>query len=131
MELPEGLLYSTSHEWLRVEGDRCTVGITDYAQEQLGDVVYVELPEPGSRFRTGAIFGVVESVKTVSDLYAPISGEVIERNEQLLNAPELVNASPYEEAWMLRVRIEGLEQLATLLGPDSYRDFVEREQRGD
>ena len=89
MEVPDDLLYSAEHEWLRVEGDRATLGITDHAQDQLGDIVYVELPEPGSRVEAGAALGVVESVKTVSDLYAPISGEVIERNERLVDAPEL------------------------------------------
>ena len=130
MEVPDDLLYSAEHEWLRVEGDRATLGITDHAQDQLGDIVYVELPEPGSRVEAGAALGVVESVKTVSDLYAPISGEVIERNERLVDAPELVNASPYEQAWMLRVRIEDRAQLEALLTPESYRELVEREQRG-
>ncbi len=130
MEAPDGLLYSAEHEWLRVEDDRGTLGITDYAQDQLGDIVYVELPEPGSRVEAGAAFGVVESVKTVSDLYAPVSGEVIERNEQLLDAPELVNASPYERAWMLRVRVEDPAELDALLAPAAYRELVEQEQRG-
>jgi glycine cleavage system H protein len=130
MEVPDDLLYSAEHEWLRVEGDRATLGITDHAQDQLGDIVYVELPEPGSRVEAGAALGVVESVKTVSDLYAPISGEVIERNERLVDAPELVNASPYEQAWMLRVRIEDPAQLEALLTPAAYRELVEREQRG-
>ncbi len=130
MEVPDDLLYSAEHEWLRVEGDRATLGITDHAQDQLGDIVYVELPEPGSRVEAGAALGVVESVKTVSDLYAPISGEVIERNERLVDAPELVNASPYEQAWMLRVRIEDPAQLEALLTPEAYRELVEREQRG-
>jgi glycine cleavage system H protein len=130
MEVPGDFLYSAEHEWLRVADDRASLGITDYAQDQLGDVVYVELPEPGTRIEAGATFGVVESVKTVSDLYAPVSGEVIERNERLLDAPELVNASPYEQAWMLRVRIEDRAQLEALLTPEAYRELVEREQRG-
>ncbi len=129
MELPEGLLYSTEHEWLRVEDDLGTLGITDYAQDQLGDVVYVELPEPGSRVEAGAVLGVVESVKTISDLYAPVSGEVIERNERLFDAPELVNTSPYEQAWMLRVRVENPAELASLLSPVAYRELLGREQR--
>ncbi len=129
MELPEGLLYSTEHEWLRVEDDLGTLGITDYAQDQLGDVVYVELPEPGSRVEAGAVLGVVESVKTISDLYAPVSGEVIERNERLFDAPELVNTSPYEQAWMLRVRVENPAELASLLSLAAYRELLGREQR--
>lgn len=131
MEAPEGLLYSAEHEWLRVEDGSGTLGITDYAQDQLGDVVYVELPEPGTRVQAGAAFGVVESVKTVSDLYAPVSGEVIERNERLVDAPELVNSSPYEQAWMLRVRVEDPAELEALLAPAAYRDLVGREQSGD
>ncbi len=130
MELPAGLLYTAEHEWLSVEGDRGTIGITDYAQKQLGDVVYVELPEPGSRVEPGAVFGVVESVKTVSDLYAPLSGEVLERNERLADEPELVNASPYGDAWMLRVRIEDPRQLESLLSPEAYDEFTRQEQRG-
>lgn len=130
MELPEGLLYSAEHEWLRVDDDRGTFGITEYAQDQLGDVVYVELPEPGTRVEAGGIFGVVESVKTVSDLYAPVSGEVIERNDRLIDAPELVNSSPYEQAWMLRVRIDDPAELEALLAPAAYGELVEREQRG-
>ena len=129
MELPEGLLYSTEHEWLRVEGDRGTLGITDYAQDQLGDVVYVELPELGKRVEAGAVLGVVESVKTISDLYAPVSGEVIERNERLFDEPELVNTDPYEQAWMLRVRVENPAELASLLSPAAYRELLGREQR--
>ena len=130
MELPAGLLYTAEHEWLGVEGDRGTIGITDHAQKQLGDVVYVELPEPGSRVEPGAVFGVVESVKTVSDLYAPVSGEVLERNERLADEPELVNASPYGDAWMLRVRIEDPRQLESLLSPEAYDEFTRQEQRG-
>ena len=130
MDVPEGLLYSAEHEWLRVEDEHGTLGITDYAQDQLGDVVYVGLPEPGSRVEAGAPFGVVESVKTVSDLYAPVSGEVLERNERLLDAPELVNASPYDQAWMLRVRVEDPAELDALLAPAAYVELVGREQSG-
>ena len=130
MELPQGLLYTAEHEWLAVDGDRGTIGITDYAQDQLGDVVYVELPEPGGRIESGSVFGVVESVKTVSDLYAPVSGEVLERNERLDDEPELVNASPYGDGWMLRVRIEDPQQLDSLLSPQAYEEVTRQEQRG-
>src|SRR5437870_4259505 len=100
MNHPDNLKYSSSHEWVRVEGDRATIGITDYAQHELGDVVYLDLPKCGQTFRAGAVFGTVESVKAVSDLYAPVSGEVVEVNEPLQERPEAVNASPYEEGWM-------------------------------
>ncbi|MCY4640288.1 MAG: glycine cleavage system protein GcvH [Chloroflexi bacterium] len=130
MELPGGLLYTAEHEWLQIAGDRGTIGITDYAQDQLGDIVYVELPEPGSRLESGAVFGVVESVKTVSDLYAPVSGEVLERNERLEDEPELVNAAPYGEAWMLRLRIEDPAQLESLLSPEAYEELTRQEQNG-
>src|SRR5213083_2476493 len=103
MDTPAELRYSKEHEWARVEGDLVTVGITDFAQNQLGDVVYVELPKVGSQVKLMSPFGVVESVKTASDLFAPVSGEVVEVNSALADQPELVNASPYGEAWMIKI----------------------------
>ena len=129
--IPENLKYTKDHEWIRHESDgTCLVGITDHAQDSLGDVTFVELPAIGESFEEGATFGVVESVKTVSDLYSPVSGEVLERNERLLDAPELVNASPYEQAWMLRVRVEDPAELDALLAPAAYVELVGREQSG-
>ena len=125
MELPTDLRYTSEHEWIRLDGDEGTVGITDFAQEQLGDVVYVELPEAGTQLVQGDTFGSVESVKAVSDLFAPVSGEVLERNESLLDAPELVNTSPYGDGWLLKLRVEELTQVDALLDAASYRSETE------
>ncbi|HLQ33724.1 MAG TPA: glycine cleavage system protein GcvH [Chloroflexota bacterium] len=120
MEAPADLKYSKEHEWARVEADVVTVGITDFAQNQLGDVVYVELPKEGAQVKLMAPFGVVESVKTASDLFSPVSGEVIEVNSALADQPELVNASPYNEAWMIRVRMSNPADLDQLLSAGDY-----------
>lgn len=125
MKIPSNLLYTEEHEWVRVEGKKARVGITDYAQDQLGDVVYVELPEPGTRIEKGKPFGVVESVKSVSDLYAPVTGTVLRVNESLVDEPEKVNQSPYDEGWMLEVELEDPEELEDLLSPQAYRLKVE------
>ena len=124
MEVPEELRYTSEHEWVRVEGDEAAVGITEFAQEQLGDVVFVELPALGARTLAGAPFGEVESVKTVSDLYAPLSGEVIARNEGLNDHPELVNESPYEAAWLIRLRLSDPTELDALLDAHAYRALI-------
>ena len=120
MEAPADLKYSKEHEWARVEADVVTVGITDFAQNQLGDVVYVELPKEGAQVKLMAPFGVVESVKTASDLFSPVSGEVIEVNSALADQPELVNAAPYGEAWMIRVRMSNPADLDQLLSAGDY-----------
>lgn len=130
MEVPEGLWYTSNDEWLRVEGAEATIGITDYAQDQLGDVVYVELPEPGRRLERGAAFGVIESVKAVSDLYAPLAGEVVARNEALEQSPELVNHSPYGEGWMIRIRIGDAAAVEALLTAEAYRAQLPSEPAG-
>ena len=119
--VPEGLLYTSDHEWLRAEAEEVVVGITDYAQDQLGDVVYLDLPEAGATITAGERFGEIESVKTVSDLFAPVSGEVLAANDELGEHPELVNASPYEDGWILRVRVGGVAALEGLLSADDYR----------
>jgi glycine cleavage system H protein len=121
--IPEDLHYSEQDEWARSEGERVTVGITDYAQQQLGDVVFVELPAVGSRVQRGAAFGVIESVKAVSDLYAPVSGEVIAVNDALGSRPELVNEDCYGEGWMLVVRPAG-DATAGLLDAAAYAKYV-------
>jgi len=105
VSLPQDLKYSKDHEWIKVEGNTATIGITDFAQSELGDIVFVELPEEGDDISTGDSFGSVESVKTVSELYAPVSGKVVAVNEELEDSPELVNENPYEGAWMLKVEI--------------------------
>ena len=127
MEFPEELKYTEEHEWIMVEGDVVTVGITDFAQDSLGDVVFVELPEVGAVLETGKPLGVVESVKAVSDVYAPVSGEVVEINEELPDSPELTNTSPYEDGWMVKIRVSDPSQLDDLLDADEYQALVEKE----
>ena len=125
MELREGLKYSKSHEWVKEEGEEIVIGLTDFAQSELGDLVFVNLPEVGDEVTAGEAFADVESVKAVSDVYSPVSGEVSEINEELLDAPELINESPYE-AWLVRVKnISGKEEL---LSAEEYEAFVESEE---
>jgi glycine cleavage system H protein len=120
MAYPEDLAYSREHEWVRMDGTRATIGITSYAADELGDIVFVELPEVGSSLTQFGTFGVVESVKAVSDLYAPISGEVLEVNEALRDAPELLNSDPFGEGWIARVEIDDPSQLDALLDASAY-----------
>ena len=120
MAVPADLRYTRDHEWLRVEGDEATIGITDYAAGELGDVVFVELPEVGASLEQAGTFGVVESVKAVSDLFAPVAGDVTGRNEELTSRPELVNSDPYGEGWMIRIRLADAVQVDELLEPDAY-----------
>ncbi len=122
--VPGDLRYTKEHEWIRVEGDEATVGITDYAAAQLGDIVFVELPDAGRSIDQFATFGVVESVKAVSDLFAPISGQVTERNDALADRPELVNSDPYGEGWMVKVRVTEADQLGELLAPADYEQLT-------
>lgn len=123
MEIPEGLRYTDEDEWLRLEGDsgEATIGISDYAQDQLGDIVFVELPPVGRVLRKGEAFGVVESVKAVSDLNAPAGGEVIARNDALESASELVNSSPYADGWMIRIRLTDPAEVDALMDAATYR----------
>lgn len=121
---PSELKYTSEHEWVRLDGDEAIVGITEYAQDQLGDIVYVELPKVGSRVEQNKQFGVVESVKTASDLYAPLSGEVVAINGTLADAPEVVNDAPYGDGWMIRVRPDDLNELSSLLSAEQYRDLT-------
>ncbi len=125
---PQDLFYAPTHEWVRPDGDDVTIGISDYAQHALGDVVFAELPEVGTTLRKGQPLGVVESVKAASDVYAPISGEVIEINEALLDAPETLNTDPYGDGWMIKVRPSNLDgERAALLEPAAYAQHVEDE----
>jgi glycine cleavage system H protein len=117
---PEELKYASSHEWARLDGDIVTVGISDHAQEALGDLVYVELPSVGDSVQAGDEAGVVESVKAASDIYAPVSGEIIEINEALADTPEVVNSAPYTEGWLYRIRISDVSELDKLLSADEY-----------
>ncbi|MEM7244227.1 MAG: glycine cleavage system protein GcvH [Acidobacteriota bacterium] len=125
MQHPEELKYTKDHEWVRIEGDTGTVGITHHAQDALGDVVFVELPEPGANLERGAEFGTVESVKAVSELYAPLSGEVLEVNEALADAPETVNDDPHGEGWMLKVKIGSTDELSELMSAADYQKLLD------
>ena len=124
MNVPDELMYTEEHEWVSFEEDIATIGITDYAQSELGDIVFVELPSVGDTITKGDSFGTIEAVKAVSDLFAPVSGEVIEINESLSENPEIINESPYEEGWMIRIRISDESEQETLLTAESYRDVI-------
>jgi glycine cleavage system H protein len=128
--LPEDRRYSKEHEWVKVEGGRGTVGITDYAQKQLGDVVYVELPEIGRKLSSMDVFGTIESVKAVSELFCPVSGEVVEVNGTVVDKPELVNSDPYGTAWLVVVAIANEAELSSLMSASDYQAYVEREGKG-
>lgn len=123
-EYPDGLWYTKEHEWVRVEGDVATIGITQFAQSSLGDIVFVELPSPGDTFGAEDAFGSVEAVKAVSDLFTPVSGEVTEVNESIDGDPAIVNRSPYDEGWMIRVRMEKPNEVEALMGAPAYREYV-------
>ncbi|WP_206165047.1 glycine cleavage system protein GcvH [Mammaliicoccus sciuri] len=124
MTVPSELKYSKEHEWVKVDGDIVTIGITDFAQSELGDIVFVELPEEGDELISGDSFGSVESVKTVSELYAPLSGKVVEVNEELEDSPEFVNESSYDKAWMVKVELSDKAQLDELLDADAYSEMI-------
>jgi len=128
MNIPEDLKYTREHEWARLKGKRVVVGITEFAQDQLGDIVYVELPSVGDEVKKGEAFGVVESTKAVSDLFAPVSGKVVEVNDPLADAPETINEDPYEEGWMIQVEVSDPKDLDDLLTAKAYAKFVEEEQ---
>ena len=124
-ELPKDLLYTKDHEWIRLQSDEiAVVGITDYAQESLGDITFIEFPEIGSVFESGDVFGVVESVKAASDLYMPLSGEVLEVNKAVDDAPELVNKSAFSEGWLLKIRVSDKSQIEDLMSPDEYASII-------
>ncbi len=126
MSVPEELQYTKSHEWVRTEGDTATIGITDHAQEELGDIVYVELPEEGATFEAGEPFGTVESVKAVSDLYTPVGGEVAEVNTTLDDSPEKINEDPYGEGWIVKLRVS--DEGSGLLSASDYEQLLEEEE---
>lgn len=124
MNIPAELKYTKDHEWIRVEGDVATIGITDFAQSELGDIVYIEIETVGETVDKDEVFGTVEAVKTVSDLFMPVKGEVLELNSKLESAPELVNKDPYNEGWMVKVKIEDISQLSDLLSADTYKSLI-------
>jgi len=127
---PEDLHYTKQHEWVRAAGDTGTVGITDYAQQQLGDIVYVDLPKAGTPLEKGKVMGSVESVKAVSDIYAPVSGEVIEINDALATAPETLNASPHGDGWLVKIKLSAPDEIAGLLSAADYDKYVAEEETG-
>lgn len=128
MEFPEDLKYSKEHEWVLVEGNVATVGITDYAQDQLGDIVFVELPAIGDKVSKEDAFGVVESVKAVSDIYAPISGKVLEVNDDLPETPEMLNEDPYGDGWIIKIDMSDLDELQDLMTAAEYEEYVAEEK---
>ena len=125
MNTPKDLRYTKEHEWVKIEGNKATIGITDFAQSELGDIVFVELPEVGDEISKDQPFGSVESVKTVSELYAPVSGKVVAVNEELSDSPEFVNESPYETAWMITIELSDEAELEELLDVDAYAALIE------
>jgi glycine cleavage system H protein len=122
--VPSEFKYSKEHEWVKVEGNTATIGITEYAQGELGDIVFVELPDVDDEINEGDTFGSVESVKTVSELYAPVSGKIVETNDELEDSPEFVNESPYEKAWMVKVELSDESQLDELLSAEQYSEMI-------
>lgn len=123
--VPGGLRYTKEHEWVHMEDNIATIGITDFAQESLGDVTYIQLPKEGEMISKNDPFGVVESVKAVSDLYSPVTGRVIEVNQPLLDAPELVNQDPYSDGWMVKVEVKDTSDAEDLMDPGSYKEYIE------
>jgi len=125
MNIPADLLYTKEDEWIRVEGEEGVIGVTDYAQDSLSDIVYVELPGEGDALNAGDSFGVVESVKAAADLYMPISGEVLAVNEEIIDAPEMINEDPYGKAWMIRIKITDPSELGGLMDAEAYQKYCE------
>jgi len=125
---PKNFRYTREHEWVRVDGNTVTIGITDHAQQELGDIVFVDLPKTGTRVEQGGTLGSVESVKAVSDVYAPVSGEVIEINQALATAPEKLNADPHGEAWLVKIRLSATKELERLLSAADYQAYIGAEK---
>jgi glycine cleavage system H protein len=124
MNIPDSLKYTKDHEWIRLEGDEAYVGITEFAQQELGDIVYVEIETEGQELEQGEVFGTVEAVKTVSDLFMPVTGTVLEVNAELESAPELVNEDPYHKGWMIKIQVSNADELAELLDQQAYQEVI-------
>jgi glycine cleavage system H protein len=125
MTVPEGFHFTKEHEWIQVDDNIATVGITDFAQESLGDITFVQLPKEGESIKKDDPFGVVESVKAVSDLYAPVTGRVVEINQPLLNAPELINEDPYTDGWMIKIELKDASEVEELMSTAAYKEYIE------
>ena len=124
MNFPENVKYSTDHEWVKVEGNEAFIGITDFAQEELGDIVFIDITTEGETVEKGEVFGSVEAVKTVSDLMMPVTGEVLEVNEELEDAPELVNKEPFEGGWIIKISLQNTEEVDALMSAAEYKEFI-------
>ena len=129
MNIPSDLKYSSEHEWIRVEGNLATIGITDYAQEELGDIVNVELPDEGDEIHKDEAFGAVESVKASSEVFSPVSGKIVEVNEPLMDAPEMINEDPYDEGWMVKVELSDSSELDELMDAAAYEQYIKEESK--
>ncbi len=126
-EIPDGLYFTKSHEWAKVDGGEAVIGVSDFAQNELGDITYLELPEPGSSITQGEPLGVIESVKAASDIYTPLSGEVLEANQQVVDSPELVNSSPYDKAWLVKIKLSDPSEVGNLMDSKVYTAFAEEQ----
>ena len=124
MNIPENLLYTKEHEWIKIEDNTATIGITDYAQSELGDIVFLEFPNIGDRFEQNDIFGTIEAVKTLADLYIPIGGEIIENNDELDSNPEVINSSPYDEGWIVKISLTNTDDIKSLLNAADYKSLI-------
>jgi len=124
MNIPNNLKYTKDHEWIKVEGDKATVGITDFAQGELGDIVFIEIETEGENLAKEEVFGTIEAVKTVSDMFMPVGGEVVEVNEKLADSPEVVNKDPYGDGWMIKIKISDASELDGLLTPEQYKEIL-------
>lgn len=127
VEIKPDLRYTKSHEWVKIDGDTITVGVSDFAQSELGDITYLELPEPGDSVSKSEPLGVIESVKAATDIYSPATGEIVEANDQVIDAPEAVNSSPYDDAWLVRIKVSDTSELDELMDSAAYEKFVEAE----
>ena len=125
---PSDYRYTKEHEWIKVSGDTGTIGITDYAQKELGDVVFVELPAVGTKITTGQVFGTIESVKAVSEIYAPVSGEVVQANAALSSAPEIVNSDPHSAAWLIKIKLSSPDEVSGLMDAAAYQAFISEKE---
>ncbi len=127
MNFPEDLKFSKEHEWVRVSGNIATIGVSDFAQDQLGEVVFVELPDEGEEFEKDDAFGVIESVKSVNDIYAPLSGKIVEVNDPVVDSPEIVNEDPYGEGWLVKIELSDLKELGELMSAKDYEAYIKEE----